>query len=212
MIPHAGNLFYFQGVSIDRNNYLGHDDASVATLRGKQGVEENVFKTFTVHMIGPDGQQTTVIFTDIDDEDGRIDQIYAAATQVSVELTIQNPSAEVLNDIHSLQRESLGVEEGEEDPQETMIRLLNKPIADIPGAKPLGVNVLRNVGKGYFLAWQIMELKESEIQRIKGFGKISFNAIKSGLYKMFADAGVPLENVFGLDLDKYKNRLITPEG
>ena len=163
-------------------------------------------------MIGPDGQRTTVIFTDIDDEDGRIDQIYAAATQVSVELTIQNPSADVLNDVHSLQRESLGIEQGEEDPQETMIRLLNKPIEDIPGAKPLGVNVLKNAGNGYFRAWQIMELRGGELLKIKGFGKISFNAIKSGLYEMFADAGVPLENVFGLDLDNYKDRLITPEG
>jgi hypothetical protein len=166
----------------------------------------------TVRLTGANGAATETVLTNIDSNDERVIELLEAGGDVEIVIMITNPDISIMDAVHSLQQEALGIydddDDSEEDLQQTMVRLLSKPIDDIPGAKTLGLNALRNAG--HLLIWQIMKMRESEIKRIKSFGAIGFNSVKSGLHKLFADAGVPLENVFGLDLELYQDQLPTP--
>lgn len=188
-------------------------EASLQASAANMRYETDVFRQFRIQMIGPDGSMTETTIHNFNDEDGRVDEIYAAADKdgVSVTVVISNPSVQIVGAVQSLQTEALGYEEtqtGEEDQAAAMLKILSSKIDALKGMNPYPTNRLKNMGCVYI--WQIVEQTEAHWLKKPRFGRKSLRQLKAALQRLFINAGLSMENVFNLDLDLYRDKLPTP--
>lgn len=175
----------------------------------------------TIQLSGQNGTDTEIVLYNVDTAEAAVIDAVEAADGVEIIITIAKPDKELVEGLQKLQREDLGFEDEEEGPdeepneepeagsEEKYIEVLSRRCDTLDG---LGAYAKRQLkGHKFEFIWQLVQKTEADLLRTKNIGRKTLRTLTASLRKAFAEAGVPQQEIFNRNLDRFKERLPKPE-